>query len=64
TIIEHINAAVYGKITALKNAQSPLIPLGGAAPTVLKNRGALQDIDQLSLLKSIVKMAGSMSMSS
>ena len=47
-------------LTALKNAQlaqSPLILLGGAAPTVLKNKGALQDIDQLSLVKSIVKMA-------
>jgi acetolactate synthase-1/2/3 large subunit len=47
-------------LTALKNAQlaqSPLILLGGAAPTVLKKKGALQDIDQLSLVKSIVKMA-------
>jgi acetolactate synthase-1/2/3 large subunit len=51
---------VTNSMTALKNAQmaqSPLILLGGAAPTVLKNRGALQDIDQLSLLKSIAKMA-------
>jgi len=51
---------VTNSITALKNAQmaqTPLILLGGAAPTVLKNRGALQDIDQLSLVKSIVKMA-------
>ena len=51
---------VTNSITAIKNAQmaqSPLILLGGAAPTVLKNRGALQDIDQISLLKSIVKMA-------
>jgi thiamine pyrophosphate-dependent acetolactate synthase large subunit-like protein len=51
---------VTNSITALKNAQmaqTPLILLGGAAPTVLKNKGALQDIDQLSLLKSIVKMA-------
>jgi acetolactate synthase-1/2/3 large subunit len=50
---------VTNTITALKNAQmaqSPLILLGGAAPTVLKNRGSLQDIDQLSLVKSIVKM--------
>jgi thiamine pyrophosphate-dependent acetolactate synthase large subunit-like protein len=50
---------VTNAITALKNAQmaqTPLILLGGAAPTVLKNKGALQDIDQLSLLKSIVKM--------
>jgi acetolactate synthase-like protein len=51
---------VTNAITALKNAQmaqSPVIMLGGAAPTVLKNRGALQDIDQLALVKSIVKMA-------
>jgi len=51
---------VTNSLTALKNAQmaqTPLILLGGAAPTVLKNRGALQDIDQLTLLKSIAKMA-------
>ncbi len=50
---------VTNSITALKNAQmaqSPLILLGGAAPTVLKDKGALQDIDQLSLVKSIAKM--------
>ena len=51
---------VTNSLTALKNAQmaqTPLILLGGAAPTVLKNRGALQDIDQLAMLKSITKMA-------
>lgn len=51
---------VTNSLTALKNAQmaqTPLVLLGGAAPTVLKNRGALQDIDQLTLLKSITKMA-------
>ena len=51
---------VTNALTALKNAQmaqTPLILLGGAAPTVLKNKGALQDIDQLSLVKSVVKMA-------
>jgi acetolactate synthase-1/2/3 large subunit len=50
---------VTNSLTALKNAQmaqTPLILLGGAAPTVLKNRGALQDIDQLALVKSIAKM--------
>src|SRR5579859_6444168 len=34
-------------ITAVKNAQmaqSPLILIGGAAPTILQGRGALQDI--------------------
>ncbi len=47
-------------ITALKNAQmaqSPLVLLGGAAATMLKGRGSLQDIDQLSLVKSCVKWA-------
>jgi thiamine pyrophosphate-dependent acetolactate synthase large subunit-like protein len=51
---------VTNSLTALINAQmaqSPMILMGGAAPTVLKNKGALQDIDQLSLVKSIVKMA-------
>ncbi len=51
---------VTNSITALKNAQmaqTPLILLGGASPTLLKNRGALQDIDQLSLVKSITKLA-------
>ena len=49
-------------ITAVKNAQmaqSPLILLGGAAATLLKGRGALQDIDQLALVKPLVKWAGS-----
>lgn len=51
---------VTNSLTALKNAQmaqTPLVLMGGAAPTVLRNRGALQDIDQLALLKSIAKMA-------
>jgi acetolactate synthase-like protein len=51
---------VTNAITALKNAQlaqSPMILLAGASPTVLKNRGALQDIDQLALVKSITKLA-------
>ena len=51
---------VTNSITALKNAQlaqSPVILLGGAAPSVLKNRGALQAIDQISLVKSITKLA-------
>jgi len=51
---------VTNSITALKNAQlaqSPMILLAGASPTVLKNRGALQDIDQLAIVKSIAKLA-------
>jgi acetolactate synthase-1/2/3 large subunit len=45
-------------ITALKNAQlaqSPLLLLGGAAPTALQGRGALQDIDQRPLVAPHVK---------
>jgi len=51
---------VTNSLTALKNAQmaqSPMILLAGAAPTVLKNRGALQAIDQISLVDSITKLA-------
>jgi acetolactate synthase-1/2/3 large subunit len=47
-------------ITAVKNAQvaqSPLVLLGGAAATALKGRGALQDIDQMALLRPHVKWA-------
>jgi len=45
-------------ITALKNAQlaqSPVLLLGGAAPTALQGRGALQDIDQRALIAPHVK---------
>jgi len=47
-------------ITAVKNAQlaqSPVVLLGGAAATVLKGRGALQDIDQMALFRPHVKWA-------
>ncbi len=46
-------------ITALKNAQlaqSPLILIGGAAPTALQGRGALQDIAQRPLIAPHVKL--------
>lgn len=49
---------VTNAVTAVKNAQlahSPLVLLGGATATMLKGRGALQDIDQVSLLDSAVK---------
>jgi thiamine pyrophosphate-dependent acetolactate synthase large subunit-like protein len=45
-------------ITPLKNAQlaqSAVLVIAGATATLLRNRGALQDIDQISLVKSIVK---------
>ncbi len=52
---------ITNTITALQNAllaQSPLLLIGGAAPTLLKGRGALQDIDQISLMRPNVKWAG------
>ncbi len=51
---------VTNTITAIKNAQlaqSPVVILGGAAATALQGRGALQDIDQLALVKPHVKRA-------
>ncbi|MEK7707956.1 MAG: thiamine pyrophosphate-binding protein [Verrucomicrobiota bacterium] len=51
---------VTNTITAVRNArlaQSPLVLLGGAAATLLKGRGALQDIDQIRLMKPNVKWA-------
>ena len=50
---------ISNTITALKNAQlaqSPVILLGGAAPTALQGRGALQDIDQRPLVAPHVKL--------
>jgi acetolactate synthase-1/2/3 large subunit len=49
---------ITNTLTALKNAQlaqSPLLLLGGAAPTALQGRGALQDIDQEPLVAPHVK---------
>jgi thiamine pyrophosphate-dependent acetolactate synthase large subunit-like protein len=51
-------------ITAVKNAalaQSPLILLGGGAATILKGRGSLQDIDQMSIMKAVCKWSVSIS---
>eukprot|EP00937_MAST-01D_sp_MAST-1D-sp2_P001306 g1306.t1 len=53
---------VTNTITAIKNAQmaqSPLVLIGGAAATVLKGRGALQDIDQMCLLRPLCKYCAS-----
>jgi acetolactate synthase-like protein len=53
---------VTNTLTAIVNArlaQSPVVLLGGATATVLRNRGALQDIDQLALIRSSVKWAAS-----
>jgi thiamine pyrophosphate-dependent acetolactate synthase large subunit-like protein len=55
---------VTNTVTAIKNAQmaqSPLLLIGGAAATLLKGKGSLQDIDQISLLKTYVKSAVSVS---
>lgn len=51
---------VTNTITALQNAQmaeSPVVVLGGATATLLEGRGALQDIDQVSLVRPLVKEA-------
>jgi len=51
-------------VTALKNAQmaeSAVLLLGGAAATLLKGRGALQDIDQMALFKPICKFTATVS---
>jgi acetolactate synthase-1/2/3 large subunit len=51
---------VTNTLTAIKNAQlaqSPLVLLGGATATLLRGRGALQDIDQMALIKPHVKLA-------
>jgi acetolactate synthase-1/2/3 large subunit len=53
---------VTNTITAVKNAQlaqSAVVLLGGAAATLLKGRGALQDIDQMPLIQPHVKWAAS-----
>ena len=50
---------ITNTITALKNAQLaevPLLLIGGAAPTALQGRGALQDIDQRPLVEPHVKL--------
>jgi len=49
---------VTNTVTAVKNAQmaeSPLVLIGGAAATLLRGKGSLQDIDQMSVLKPICK---------
>ncbi|MBA3452616.1 MAG: thiamine pyrophosphate-binding protein, partial [Deltaproteobacteria bacterium] len=51
---------VTNMATPIKNAQmaqTPMIVFGGSTATLLKGRGALQDIDQLSIMKSMTKWA-------
>jgi thiamine pyrophosphate-dependent acetolactate synthase large subunit-like protein len=55
---------VTNTITAVKNAQLAqvaVVLLGGAAATLLKGRGALQDIEQMPLIQPHVKWAASAS---
>ncbi|MFL6193307.1 MAG: thiamine pyrophosphate-binding protein [Thermoanaerobaculia bacterium] len=52
---------VTNTITAVKNAQlaqSGIVILGGAAATLLKGRGSLQDVDQMALFAPHVKWSG------
>ncbi|XP_076309908.1 2-hydroxyacyl-CoA lyase 2-like isoform X2 [Tachypleus tridentatus] len=49
-------------VTAVKNAQmaeSPVLVISGASASILKGRGALQDIDQMSLMKTLCKFTKS-----
>lgn len=49
---------VTNTVTAVKNAQmaqSPVLILGGATATILRGRGSLQDINQMTLMRSITK---------
>ncbi|HWN70101.1 MAG TPA: thiamine pyrophosphate-binding protein [Haliangium sp.] len=49
---------VTNALTAIKNAQlaqSPVVLIGGATATLLRGRGALQDIDQMALIRPHVK---------
>ncbi|KAL3103845.1 hypothetical protein niasHS_000839 [Heterodera schachtii] len=51
---------ITNTVTALKSAQmaeSPVLLLGGASPSLLKGRGALQDIDQQTLVRSLCKFS-------
>src|SRR5512144_1093987 len=51
---------VTGTVTAVANcfaAQTPLVVLGGARPLAQSEWGALQEFDQLSLMKPITKWA-------
>jgi acetolactate synthase-1/2/3 large subunit len=52
---------VTNTLTAVTNArlaQVPVVVLGGAAATILKGRGALQDIDQSAVVRPHVKWFG------
>jgi thiamine pyrophosphate-dependent acetolactate synthase large subunit-like protein len=49
---------ITNTVTAVKNAQmaqSPVLVIGGATPMIFKGKGSLQDIDQISVMRSLVK---------
>lgn len=51
---------VTGVVTAVANsavAQTPLVVIGGARPLVQAEQGALQELDQLALMRTLVKWA-------
>jgi acetolactate synthase-1/2/3 large subunit len=51
---------VTGTVTAVANcavAQTPLVVIGGARPLVQAEKGALQELDQLSIFRSLTKWA-------
>jgi acetolactate synthase-1/2/3 large subunit len=51
---------VTGVVTAVANshvAQTPLVVIGGARPLVQAGQGALQELDQLSVLRRVTKWA-------
>jgi acetolactate synthase-like protein len=51
---------VTNTVTAIKNAQmaqQPVVLFGGATATILRGRGALQDIDQMALMRPVTKWA-------
>src|SRR2546428_6872728 len=51
-----VTDAVTGVANAF-SARSPLLLIGGAAPLALRARGALQDVEQVGLLRPITKGA-------
>jgi acetolactate synthase-1/2/3 large subunit len=53
-----VTDAVTGVANAF-SARSPLLLIGGAAPLALRGRGALQDMEQVALLRPITKGAWS-----
>jgi acetolactate synthase-1/2/3 large subunit len=53
-----VTDAVTGIANAL-SARSPVLVIGGAAPLALRGRGALQDVEQVGLLRAITKGAWS-----